>query len=551
MPGVVGVSSRRELVKMFLYFFWFSGSLQLLLLITGKTSGVGFRNVLVYSLPWLIIPLWFHVHARRWMLVTGLLMSVCGLLGLGYFLMYGQELSQSIFYVIFDSNIQEGTEFFHSYLKPWMVPVMVLYLVIPACLWWKTSPVRVSGRQKASITALIALTILEPFVSHHGFAQGWSALVNRQASVAPWNMVINYTDYRENIQAVENTLANLGSIDVGVVRSLDPAAGQTYVLVIGESTNRQRMSLYGYSRNTSPELQSLSDELTVFNDVNAAIPYTIESITSALYFTDRSEISRTFDTQVNLIMLMKKLGFSVFWITNQQTITHRNTLLTTFSKMADKAWYLNNNRLQSARQLDEDVLVPFEEALQLPVLKKLIVVHLLGTHFSYRFRYPESFERFSGTLPTSVELSAGDQQTYNEYDNAVLYNDHVVASLIRSMKATNPYGALVYFSDHGEEVFDSVHFNGRNSLSPTPAMYTVPFLVWGSGAWSTHHQSATWQAWKDRPYSLDDFIHTWCDLVSLQYRECRAEKSLLNPAFVADLPARTHPWLASKAYAQQ
>ncbi|WP_336145581.1 sulfatase-like hydrolase/transferase, partial [Klebsiella pneumoniae] len=58
----------------------------------------------------------------------------------------------------------------------------------------------------------------------------------------------------------------------------DTMAGQpaTLVLVIGESTNRQRMSLYGYPRNTTPELDKLRDQLAVFNNVITPRPYTIE-----------------------------------------------------------------------------------------------------------------------------------------------------------------------------------------------------------------------------------------------------------------------------------
>ena len=46
--------------------------------------------------------------------------------------------------------------------------------------------------------------------------------------------------------------------------------------------------------------------------------------------------------------------------------------------------------------------------------------------------------------------------TYNSYDNAVLYNDFVVSSLIKDYAKSDPNGFLLYLSDHGEDVFDSV-----------------------------------------------------------------------------------------------
>ena len=69
----------------------------------------------------------------------------------------------------------------------------------------------------------------------------------------------------------------------------------------------------------------------------------------------------------------------------------------------------------------------------------------------------------------------------NHYDNAVLYNDHVVHELIDILKKSKiNNSSLVYFSDHGEEVYD-VHdhqFQGRNEAHPTIGMYAVPFFFW-------------------------------------------------------------------------
>ncbi|TNF35301.1 MAG: phosphoethanolamine transferase CptA [Gammaproteobacteria bacterium] len=535
-----------QLLKVYVFFIWFSGVTQLLLLAAGKVSAVGLKNVLIYNVLWLLVPVWMHRWTRHWMVLAGSVLFLCGALSFGYYLMYGQELSQSIFYVIFESNLQEGSEFFRSYLRAWMIPLFLLYLLVPVLLWRAVQPLPASGKQKVVLAVFVVIAVAEPFVSHKSLAQGWNALVDRQAVVAPWNMLIHYEDYQENMASINRTLDNLSRIDVGPVNSTDLSAEQTYVLVIGESTNRQRMGIYGYARDTTPQLSALADELMVFGDVNAAIPYTIESITSAFYFSDRHQVSKAYNREANLLMLMKQMGFSIFWITNQQTITHRNTLLTTFSKMADKAWYLNNNRLQSARQLDEDVFAPFQQALAEPAPRKLIVVHLLGTHFSYQFRYPENFARFTGEPPTTVALSSSEKATYNEYDNAVLYNDFVVSSLIRQFRDSQSYGALLYFSDHGEEVFDNGHFSGRNALDPTSAMYTVPFLVWGSEGWKQAHQAGRWQQWLDRPFSLDDFVYAWCDLVAMDYDRCDANKSLFNPGFRRDAEWRVHPWVASK-----
>lgn len=58
----------------------------------------------------------------------------------------------------------------------------------------------------------------------------------------------------------------------------------------------------------------------------------------------------------------------------------------------------------------------------------------------------------------------------------------MVASLIKDFKAADPNGFPVYFSDHGEEVYDTPPHKtcGRNEDNPTRHMYTIPFLLWTS-----------------------------------------------------------------------
>ncbi len=65
----------------------------------------------------------------------------------------------------------------------------------------------------------------------------------------------------------------------------------------------------------------------------------------------------------------------------------------------------------------------------------------------------------------------------------------MVASLIKDFKATDPNGFPVYFSDHGEEVYDTPPHKtqGRNEDNPTRHMYTIPFLLWTSEKWQATH----------------------------------------------------------------
>jgi heptose-I-phosphate ethanolaminephosphotransferase len=232
--------------------------------------------------------------------------------------------------------------------------------------------------------------------------------------------------------------------------------------------------------------------------------------------------------------MMKQAGYEITWITNQQTQTRRNTMLTPFSQMADHQVYLNNNLQQNASQYDGAVLAPVATALASEAPKKLIIVHMLGTHRGYSYRYPKSFAQFTDTTGVPAWITPALLDEYNSYDNAVRYNDDVVASLIDVARERDENSLLVYFSDHGEEVYDNPEklFTGRNEGAPTSAMYTVPFVVWASPEFKQHRDLSPWAAAVDRPYSNAHFIHTFAEMVGLSFTALQPQDSLISAEFV-------------------
>ncbi|GJH75994.1 hypothetical protein ECZC06_55880 [Escherichia coli] len=377
--------------------------------------------------------------------------------------------------------------------------------------------------------------VLKSLIRQNPLNDTLGALASRMEP-APWQFVSSYYQYHQQLNSLTTFLNENSALPpLGNLRDESGDGPRTLVLVIGESTQRERMSLYGYPRETTPELDALhktDPNLTVFNNVVTSRPYTIEALQQALTFANEKNPD-LYLTQPSLMNLMKQAGYKTFWITNQQTITARNTMLTVFSRQTDKQYYMNQQRTQSAREYDTNVLKPFREVLNDPAPKKLIIVHLLGTHIKYKYRYPEDQGQFDGiTRHAPSGLNAKELEVYNDYDNANLFNDHVVASLINDFKATEPDGFLLYFSDHGEEVYDTPPHKtqGRNEDNPTRPMYTVPFLLWTSEKWQAAHPR-DFSQYIDRKYSLAELIHTWSDLAGLTYDGYDPTRSLVNPQF--------------------
>ena len=384
----------------------------------------------------------------------------------------------------------------------------------------------------AILVAVIGYPLVKQTMRTGSFEQGFEKFETRIEPAVPWQMAVAYHRYQETLADMQGMLHSASKIPP--LKNLkDSGANQpaTLVLVIGESTNRQRMSLYGYPRKTTPELDKLKDQLSIFDNVITPRPYTIEALQQVLTFADEENPDLYLSTP-SLVSMMKQAGYKTFWITNQQTMTKRNTMLTTFSEQADEQVYLNNNRNQNAAQYDGDVIEPFNKALADAAPRKLIVVHLLGTHMSYQYRYPPSFDKFQDRNGVPPGVRDDQVPTYNSYDNAVLYNDFVVSSLIKDYAKSDPNGFLLYLSDHGEDVFDSVGHStlGRNENKPTAPMYTIPFMAWASPKWRETHD---WSFAGDlsRPYSSSHLIHTWADLAGLSFDELDRTKSLVSDSF--------------------
>lgn len=520
----------------YLFFAWFSVAPQLLLLATGTTGWAGPRDAILHSLTWLLLPA--VLPRRSWAAVfgtLGIVMGACALMKVGYFLMFQQEMSQSIFVAILESPPEESREFMQQFFRWWMIPVGILFC---APVWWayrrsiKVSPL--SHKVRGIYAVLAIALLLEPLISKHPLAEKLDDFAANFATTEPWATAQNFIEYRKNLGEVNNLQANMEKATQGMtISSTDSTAEQTYVLVLGESTTRNRMSLYGYTRKTSPRLEEIRKELLVYDNVVANIPYTIESLSSTLTFTAPDRFQDAY-RDMNLITMMEKAGFKTFWITNQQTLTQRNTMLTAFAKLTNGSTFLNNNRRQNANSYDGVVIEPFKDALADQAPRKLIVVHLLGTHFAYEYRYPPQFAIFDNqTPPSPLANDETRKELYNQYDNAVLYNDHIVRELIDAYREKNNYGFLLYFSDHGEEVFKTREFNGRDMSNPTIDMYDVPFLLWPSPGWAARHDMAALANTVHRPSSLSLLMHGWCTLTSIQLKQCQPENSLFSADFVA------------------
>jgi heptose-I-phosphate ethanolaminephosphotransferase len=520
--------------------FWYlTGATQLLIGLTRTGSFEGFKDATITAFLWLVPLLLLPKQAQKIAGVSAIFIWLMALPGFGYFLVYRQEITQSLIFIIFESNKSESTEYFQNYISWGIALGFVAFSVLPIYLWSKVSSVTF---KKSTCYALVGSILLLVFAYPSYKAIKGNDLnlayrsIDRHFSVSPpWQLLLGYWHYEKELGEIERNLLDFKKIPpLSHLTEQHKPLPTTIVLVIGESTNRLHMGLYGYHRNTNPKLSSIQNELKVFKDVFASRPNTIESLEQVLTFANQQHPD-WYKTKPSILAMMKQAGYRTYWVTNQQTLTARNTMLTTFAKQADEQVFLNTSRQQNAYSYDEKVLAPYADMLNRPDEKKLIVVHLLGTHMKYAYRYPESFDYYHDAKGLPKGLSEAQIDTVNAYDNAIRYNDTIVFELIQKLKLQNQHSLLFYFSDHGDDVYDSEphDFQGRNEGRPTYAMYAIPFVVWHSPNWFNadllHAPNVL-----DRQYDNADFIYTFSELVGLQYDGYQPHESVVNAQFMED-----------------
>jgi len=307
-----------------------------------------------------------------------------------------------------------------------------------------------------------------------------------------------------------------------------------YVIVIGESLARHHMHLYGYPRDTTPELDKLAaaGELLVFRHVVTSHALTVPALLAALRFAD----GRGHDQQT-VFDVFNGAGFRTYWISNQyQTGIGESAISLLTASVAERTWLHEpmEGRYAERRNFDDVVLKPFASAIDSGSGDKVIFIHLLGNHWTYRARFPESFAHY-GRTPGSSCRTATQNQSFNDYDDSVRFNDSVVSQIIATTRKSDAESLVLYFSDHGEEAFDWREFLDHDDSMLSPYLAEIPFTLWLSSAYRAAHPSFSAQLAQglDRPFISSDLIDAVTDLTRLTFPGMDETRSLFSDKFAA------------------
>ena len=324
-------------------------------------------------------------------------------------------------------------------------------------------------------------------------------------------LIENYKQYNKiiNDMVAVNTSTESYQTIIGINK--EP---QTYVIVIGESVSRNEMSVYGYLKETTPFL-SKEEDLFVFQNVISPHAVTMNSLQKALTLANENDMSLAW-SKGSLIQFMKDAGYKTYWISNQEEFGLFANLVTVLAKQADVYSF------PKKEQYDESLIPLFKQALSDKAPRKVIFLHLKGSHYEYKDRYPSDADYFNAySLKGSEALRA-------HYDNSIRYTDCVLEKLLNLLKQEKNAMAFLYFSDHGEDVSSENSCFCHEEAMSTPDMYAIPFIMWLSPKYREMfpHKVVEIESQLQSKFNLQYFMETMVDLVGLSHPDIDTSQSL-------------------------
>ncbi len=451
---------------------------------------------------------------------------IFGIIHIVHTVIYGSEFNTESAIAAIITNSDESIQFIKSFLNYKLLATLSIYIstqyFFTKILIIKSNNYKPNTQEKI-ISLLIILIIYIPF----------SALRKFRTPFDPWFP----TKIIKKFIAASKEIRLANTLQAGYshpTESLHPNS-QTIVLIIGESAGRRNMHLYGYPRQTTPDMERINN-LHVFTDVISSAPTTHKSIGMMLTLAYLNNASYT----TTVFNILKAANFKTFWISAQfSKHSPGSGIVPILAQRADSLWSLKQN-LPPAYHYDEYIMPQLYKSIGDPAQKKLIVINLLGSHTSYKERIPEHRNdfRFTDDPPatTTFRNFLGHDnvaQIINDYDASIRYTDFVVSKIFESLEEqVRGAWAAIYLSDHGEEVFATEKRFGHAGSSTSRNVYEIPFVLKVSNDYERWmHDAGIFTLDTARPYQTDNLIHTMLNLAAIETSLYDPKKSIVHPDF--------------------
>lgn len=356
------------------------------------------------------------------------------------------------------------------------------------------------------------------------FERGVGFGFDQYAATYPVGLLLRVFEYSKQLAVLASKSAELTHQTSGLKRN-GTDGEEIYVVMIGESSRADHWGIAGYFRDTTPLLNA-RDDVFFFTNMVSASAATRTAVPVMLSRT-RVDDLRHSKLKNSWITDFKAQGFKVYWLSTQMPVGSHDTMIGVYASLADDLRYLNQGMYKTRGQFDEVLLKDFQALLEDKAQKKkLIILHTLGSHKPYHFRYPQEFSIFKPVPSSGKYVGVFDSEKHemlvNAYDNSILYTDYVLNSVLNilDVKANDANAFFWYLSDHGQTLFDQSCDKGGHGFY-SEFNFRVPALFWASDAYLDRRQYIGERARvrKETPMRSEDLFETMLDLGGFEAKE--------------------------------
>lgn len=453
---------------------------------------------------------------------------------------FGDLVGKDMLVITFNTTHQEAAELIKGYL-PVIIITYIAYILL-GILAIKRLPKSLSLRKSALISATAVLLLI--FIS--AVRYGPRPLIHHVKGMIytyyPFHLFYaGYTFYKQE-KLVENSEKYITDFPYKEVIPDLLRQRQVYIMLIGESSRYDHWEINGYGRATSPSLIG-QQQLLDFKDVSACGCLTELSVPQILTGVTPDHYEEHFH-QGGILQLFHQAGYKTYWISNQ---TDNGNIRMHANRADSMIWMQNTIATNKHLHYDMELVNSMEGILKSDTGNCLFVIHTIGSHYDYTARYPASFKKFrpvfSINLFRPTERSKKNQ-LINAYDNTILYTDAMIDSVIKVINHLHCISAVLYTSDHGENLFD----DSRNlvlhaPIPPTRYIAHVPLFIYCS----TDYIKAYPFKWKylnehvNGKISNNQCFETLVNMAGISYEGANLHNSLADSSFESSRQAILGP----------
>ena len=346
--------------------------------------------------------------------------------------------------------------------------------------------------------------------------------------IFPVNVIYNFNMAVSEELNVKHYGQTSKQFKYNAVRENTTPQREIYVYIIGEASRAANWELYGYHRETNPRLKR-RDDIYLFKNVVTQSNTTHKSVPLFLSSIGTGQHHDLFYRK-GLAALFNEVGFKTYFLSNQSP---QGAMVDNLAKEADEVVYIGSPRqdMQLLRMMRRIIETDKKNNL-------LFILHCYGSHFSYHQRYPREFAKFQPDNDATIKPQ-NVEMIRNAYDNSIFYTDYFLDSTISYLDSLTACSALLYCSDHGEDIFDDDRGRFLHA-SPTTTYYQlhVASLAWFSDEFCETYPGKVEAARRHRwsPATTHSMFHTMADMASINSSFIEHNVSLVSDEFDETAP---------------